>query len=158
MKRTTLIVFLLSSIVICDQTAKLIAREFLRGTAPRSFLNNFFVLEYAENPGAFLSLGARLSERFRFWLFIVFVSGFVIWATWHVFKHSLSRIETISWSLIIGGSVGNLIDRLTYGKVIDFLHIGFGSLRTGIFNIADFAIVVGLLFIMVPGTKRLGKV
>jgi signal peptidase II len=54
-------------------------------------------------------------------------------------------VELVGWSLVIGGGASNLIDRLVRdGRVVDFLRIGIGELRTGVFNVADAAIVLGL--------------
>lgn len=154
MKKTTLIFALIIAIVGIDQITKIMARDKLRGTPPRAIVGELFVLEYAENPGAFLSLGAKLSEEIRFAIFVIFVCGFVIWALWYVLKKSLSPLEHFSWALIIGGSIGNLIDRIIYGRVIDFMHIGMGGLRTGIFNIADFAIVIGMSILFIKSFEK----
>ena len=91
-----------------------------------------------------MSLGANLPEWLRFLIFSVFVAiglGFVIW---HVFKSKeMTLISTWALSLIIAGGIGNLIDRFFRGTVTDFLVMGIGPLRTGVFNLADFIIVIG---------------
>jgi signal peptidase II len=77
-----------------------------------------------------------------------------------LFMPALSHATTIALSLIAGGGFSNLVDRMVYGgHVVDFLNIGYGSLRTGIFNIADVAIMVGATILIVRSQKderRLG--
>ncbi|HEY3309223.1 MAG TPA: signal peptidase II [Desulfuromonadaceae bacterium] len=148
-KRTLLIAPVLLSCVGCDQVTKNIARQGLANSEPIAFLNDIFRLQYAENPGAFLSLGAGSSENIRFWVFTlivgVFLAGMLVYL---LVSPNNSKAKMISLSLVIGGGVGNLIDRvLNEGRVIDFMNIGIGSLRTGVFNVADIAISFGVVWL-----------
>jgi len=148
-KRSFLIVTLLLATVGLDQITKVVARDRLESRPPISLLGGIVRLFYVENPGAFLGLGAGLSEATRYWLFTVIVGGFLVGLFLYIFlNRGLSLIEIIAFSLILGGGLSNLIDRLLYDYVIDFMVIGIGRLRTGVFNVADVAITagVGLLF------------
>lgn len=133
-----------------DQAAKALAGGSLKSRPPISFFGGIFQLIYVENPGGFLSLGAGLSEGSRFWLFTMIVGGFLIGLLGYLlFSRSLTRFDRIALSLVVGGGFSNLIDRVLHDhRVIDFMVIGIGWLRTGVFNIADVAITtgVGLLF------------
>lgn len=66
---------------------------------------------------------------------------------------SLGKIETIALSLAVGGGIGNLIDRIAFGSVTDFLNFGIGQVRTGIFNVADMAIMAGLFLFLYAAMK-----
>jgi signal peptidase II len=154
LKRWLFVLPLLAMTVACDQTSKRLAAELLEGLGPTPYMGGSVELLYAENSGAFLGLGARLAHTTRFWLFTVGVSALLM-----LFLYKLhcaaSKIELLGWSLIVGGGLGNLIDRLMYdGRVIDFLRVGFGDLRTGIFNLADAAIVAGLIALLVSALYR----
>jgi len=93
----------------------------------------------------FLSLGHALSPELRFWLFVVGVG--VVLATLlalTLLDHRFHLPEVVAVASIVGGGVGNLVDRIQLdGSVRDFLNVGIGSLRTGIFNVADMAITFG---------------
>lgn len=146
--RWLFVLVLLLATLACDQTSKRLAAELLEGLGPHPYMGGSVVLHYAENSGAFLGLGARLSEATRFWLFIVGVSGLLLIFLFKLHRAG-SKTELIGWSLIVGGGLGNLIDRLLYdGRVIDFLRIDLGDLRTGIFNLADAAIAAGLIVLL----------
>ncbi len=106
-----------------------------------------FLLQYTENAGAFLNLGSSLPAQARFWILCVLtgsaVAGMLVFI---LINRSLRPSFVAGLSLIIGGGFGNLMDRIfNNGAVIDFMNIGVGSLRTGIFNIADVAITTGAL-------------
>ena len=72
------------------------------------------------------------------------------------FAKHMNIWQTIAFSAILGGGISNIYDRLLYGGVIDFMNMGFGSLRTGIFNIADICIMIGL-FMMLPEIIKANK-
>ena len=135
-KRTLLIVLVLFSCVGCDQVTKNFARHGLANSEPIAFLNNVFRLQYAENPGAFLSIGAGSPENIRFWVFTLIAGAFLAGMLVYLLVSSNnSKVQIISLSLVLGGGIGNLIDRIfNAGRVIDFMNIGIGSLRTGVFN------------------------
>jgi signal peptidase II len=109
-------------------------------------MGDVFRFQYSINRGAFLGLGARLPDAVRFWSLTILVGvvlvgmlGFV-WASPEM-SHPVSILGVC---LVIGGGLSNLIDRLLNdGAVVDFMNMGVGNLRTGIFNLADVAIVAG---------------
>lgn len=147
--RWLFVVPLLLLTVACDQTSKRLAAELLEGLGPHPYMGGSVVFVYAENTGAFLGLGARLTETARFWLFTVGVGALLVLFLVKLHR-AASRLELVGWSLIVGGGLGNLIDRVVRdGRVIDFLRVGVGELRTGIFNVADAAIVVGLVALLI---------
>lgn len=137
-------------LVLVDQWTKMLAVEHLSGRAPLIYLDGIFRLDFAINSGAFLSLGSALSAETRFWVFVVAVGGFLSGATWVLFRdRTLDRLTAFSLSIIVGGGAGNLIDRIfrpNHG-VVDFLNLGLGNFRTGIFNVADMAIMLGVILL-----------
>ncbi|MAE73013.1 MAG: signal peptidase II [Bdellovibrionaceae bacterium] len=142
-----------------DQITKYWARQVLQGEAPQHYLGGLFRLQYAENTGAFLSLGAGLSEPLRKWIFVIFVGLFLVGASVYVFRSAMSSISSWGFCLIIAGGFGNLIDRGLFGRVSDFMLMVAGPLRTGIFNIADMAILFGIILVALEGPieKQLAK-
>jgi signal peptidase II len=131
----------------CDQATKRIAVNQLKMAPPRSYLGDLFRLQYAENRGAFLSMGADLSHGARWWLLTVGVAGILLaLLVYALTSKQLTRIHVASFALIFSGGVSNLIDRMTQGGVVvDFMNLGIGPVRTGIFNVADLAIVAGVV-------------
>ncbi len=151
--------FIVSSILITtlilDQWTKMWAVDKLKGTQAIEFLNGMFQLVYAENPGAFLGMGGNWSGTTRFIIFGVIVVIGLTAMLWSMMKNKLTSAELYAYSFILAGGIGNVIDRLTHenGHVVDFLFIDlkFSSFaRTGVFNIADMAIVLGVLIIFIP--------
>jgi signal peptidase II len=108
-------------------------------------LGDFFRLQYVENTGAFLGFGSALPYGFRFWVFVVLIGCVLLGMLLFVLvRHELRFGSVTGLALIIAGGLGNLIDRiLNNGEVIDFMNMGIGNLRTGIFNVADLAIMIG---------------
>lgn len=144
------VLLLLLLCVGCDQAVKSAARRTLAGSGPVSLLDGIVRLEYAENPGAFLSLGAGLPPEARFAGFAVLaaiVAGALLVLVLRGREWHASR--SFAFSLILAGGIGNLIDRFANGgAVVDFVSIGLGGLRTGIFNVADLAITCGALWLL----------
>jgi signal peptidase II len=128
-----------------------VVRHHLAQGESYSFLHDIFRLVHAENAGAFLSLGAALPEHTRMVMFAWIVGALTVAALLAaLFARGLGRWQVISLALIAAGGCGNWIDRLTNGgKVTDFLNVGIGPVRTGIFNVADMALMVGVtLFVL----------
>ena len=134
-----------------DQGSKVWAQEYLRGHAPQSFLGDMARLQYSENPGAFLSLGSSLSDSSRFWFLTVIVGLVLLGAVLYlILTPKLSKISTHALAWTVAGGVSNLLDRMFRpgGVVVDFMNVGIGPLRTGIFNIADMAIMAGVILLI----------
>jgi signal peptidase II len=135
-------------VLIADQTTKFIARMSLSGLRPRHY--GILTLLYTENRGAFLSLGTDLPEGVRTALFDILVGIGLIVAIIVLLRGRLTRGDDIALAAIIGGGVGNLIDRLRFdGRVTDFLYLSAGPLHTGVFNVADMAITCGVVWLLI---------
>lgn len=152
-----IIVFLtLLSCVGCDQATKAVAKEYLPRNEIVSFAGDTVRLQYVVNKGGFLGMGGSLPEKIRGLIFTLGVGAIVISVLSYLLLASpIAPATTIALSLICGGGFGNLIDRIAYGGyVVDFLNIGVGSLRTGIFNVADVAIMTGAFLALLSGTRH----
>ncbi len=136
-------------IVGLDRWTKSWATEHIAMELPRSYWNDFFRLQYALNEGAFLSLGADLPEHVRYWVLAIIPVGVLGYLCYHALRaEGVSTSAQIAFGLILGGGGSNIFDRIVYGHVVDFMNMGLGSLRTGIFNFADVAIMAGLLILL----------
>lgn len=133
----------------CDRVTKHLATATLAGTPTRSFLGDTLRLDYAQNPGAFLGMGADWPPEWRAALFTgaAFVGLVVLAVLARRLRHEPTAL--LGLALFAAGSLSNLVDRMAYGSVVDFLNVGIGPLRTGIFNVADVAILGGVFLLMV---------
>ena len=149
-------------IVLADQVTKtLILGAFELGDVRR--VTDFFNLVRAHNPGAAFSMLADASGWQR-WFFVgvgVIASGVIVWM---IFGHPTQRLFCFAVSMILGGAVGNVVDRLLHGYVVDFLQFRFSVLepifRGGYFpsfNVADSAITLGAVCLIVDELRRVRK-
>jgi signal peptidase II len=156
-KRTSVLLGVLGVSVGCDQATKHLATQSLAGHPQHSFLGDIFRLTYAMNDGAFLSLGANMSNGARFWVLTVGVGllllGLLAYA---MFGSKLNAVQVAGYALIAGGGLSNWFDRARNGgAVVDFMNMGLGQqLRTGIFNVADLAILVGIGVLLLSKEKK----
>lgn len=155
--RALFLAVVLLTCVGCDQATKKYAVENFKGAPVRSYWGDTLRVLYAENPGAFLSLGADWTPMTRFLVFTV-VNGLVLpgLALFVLFRRDIDPLSLLALALILAGGVGNLIDRVTTEQavVIDFLNMGIGGLRTGVFNVADMAITAGFLLLLPTVLRR----
>jgi signal peptidase II len=151
MNRSKILLLLLLITVTagCDRVTKHLAITSLAGKPERSFLANAVRLEYAENNGGFLSIGSSLNPAARFAIFIIATAVILIILLAVTFKYRASDWHIAALGLAFAGGASNLLDRITRGSVIDFVSLGAGSLRTGIFNVADAAILAGIVMLLV---------
>ncbi len=145
----------MAAAVALDQLTKAAARAWLEPGVRQSFLGDVFRLELVRNAGAFLSLGASLPPSVRSAVFTWGVAVLVAGAAWVALLRARSRGVAVGAALVAGGGLGNLWDRVTaHGLVVDFMNLGLGTLRTGVFNVADLAIVGGaLVLLLLPGSR-----
>ncbi len=143
----------------CDQVAKHVAERSLGDAPAVSLLGDVVRFEVVRNSGAFLSLGAGLPEGMRHAAFVLFVPLALALVCALALRAGIaSRWSLAGLALLAGGGLGNWLDRLLNGGLVtDFVSLGVGPLRTGIFNVADLCIVAGaLLFVLhpSPGERR----
>ena len=153
--RLALLLLVMLWCVGCDQAAKAVARGSLAERGTVSLFGGAVRFQYAENTGAFLSLGASLPRQLRSLLFVGGTGVIVVILLVTMARAGqASLLSSLGLALLAGGAMGNLIDRVAYGgAVVDFVSVGFGSFRTGIFNLADVAITLGVVLVAVQGWR-----
>ena len=132
----------------CDRLTKHVATSTLAGRPMRSMLADTVRLAYVQNAGGFLSLGADLPVPARTAVFTV-ATGILLLA---LVAFGI-RLRWTGWAafglaLFVAGGVSNWVDRVLHGSVIDFINVGVGPLRTGVFNVADVAIMAGVAIVL----------
>jgi signal peptidase II len=144
--RTLWVPAIILIIVIVDQLTKIVVDQtlFLHQSIP--VIDNFFSLTYIRNKGAAFGILANSAATFRLAVLIVFslvAIGFVISLIRRLPESE--RWLTVSLAFILGGALGNLIDRVWYGEVIDFLDFYWSTFHWPAFNVADSFITVGVV-------------
>jgi len=143
-------IFLFSVVAVSfkeqDQWTKALAREYLRPRGPMNpkvVVQNFFDLRYAENPGVAFSMFQDLPGG-RLLLTVLAIGAFaMVIAYLRRTPEGATRLH-VALGLIGGGAIGNLVDRVIYGRVTDFIVWKKGSLEWPAFNIADAALCIGV--------------
>jgi len=148
-RRGLLLCLLLAATAGCDRVTKHLAVTTLAGMPEQSYLGDTVRLDYHENTGGFLSTGATWPPAVRIGIFQIangiFLLGTLVMAAYFQW----SRLALIGLVMFIAGGMSNLVDRVALGSVIDFLNVGIGPVRTGIFNVADVAIMAGVALLVV---------
>ena len=137
-------------IVLLDQLAKLLVVRSMRLGQNIPIVSGFFDLTFVLNPGAAFSLFATLPEWVRNPFFILISVGAAVLIVAYRSRYLReNRLASVSLALILGGAIGNLIDRLWYGVVVDFLDAHIYQYHWPIFNVADSAISVGVTLLLI---------
>jgi signal peptidase II len=129
----------------CDHLTKHVAGRTLANGPELSYLADTIRLGYVENPGGFLGLGATLPPLVRTWVFSAATGALLVVLLVLLLRRRWEGWAAIGLTLFAAGGISNWLDRVADGEgtVVDFLNVGIGSLRTGIFNVADVAIMAG---------------
>jgi signal peptidase II len=144
--RLRFLYFTLAAVVIlCDRLTKILAAQRVElNFGNVQVIPNFFSITHVENAGAAFSLFADWSPRVRVPLLVGFSSIAMIVVCYLLWSSARRFTWTgLALALILGGAIGNLYDRLLYGRVTDFLHFYIGNHMWPDFNLADSAIVCG---------------
>ena len=145
---TTIII---SIILLCiDQISKLLVVNLLTKTDSITIIKNFFYLTYINNDGAAFSI--LVGKK----IFLILIAVLVIvMLIRYIKKNNIqNKLEVVSISLIIGGSLGNLMDRVVRGYVIDFLDFKIFNYNFPIFNLADTFIVIGVILLLLKEIRK----
>jgi len=135
-------VLLISAVmVLIDQGTKAAVRSSMTLHESIPVIPRFFHLTYITNDG--MAFGINIP--FGIIIFSLVSAGFTVFLTWYLWKNQdKSRLLRVGIALILAGALGNLIDRLIYGKVVDFLDFMLAGHHWYIFNIADSCVTVGM--------------
>src|SRR5215203_735643 len=148
--RNLLLASLTGTVIVLDQITKLYIMRPMRLHESVSIIPSMFSLTYIRNPGAAFGLLAGSSNAFRMVFFgLTSIFALVLLGTILIRMPERDWLGRLSVAGILGGAVGNLIDRLRFGEVIDFLDVYVESYHWPAFNVADSAITVGVLFLIV---------
>ncbi|MDW7653929.1 MAG: signal peptidase II [Nitrospiraceae bacterium] len=148
--RYLLLALLAGTIIVIDQVTKLSIMQSMRLHESIPIIQDFFSLTYIRNPGAAFGLLASSSNAFRMVFFGV--TSLIALGLLGTILFRLSEkdwVGQLSIAGVLGGAIGNLIDRLRYGEVIDFLDVHVNSYHWPAFNVADSAISVGVVFLII---------
>ena len=135
-------------VVLLDQVTKLLAELYLEPYPPLELLP-FFDLRLAYNTGAAFSFLADAGGWQRLFFIVLTTVVLVVLLRWLWRLPATQKVVAIGLSLVIGGAIGNLIDRIATGAVVDFLDFHYAGWHWPAFNIADSAIVVGVALLLV---------
>ena len=146
--RNALLLLLITANIGCDQLSKSMVRDHLEYHEQIQLAGEHVLLTKVENTGAFLSLGDELSPLLKTLVLNLLPALTMLGLMFWLFRGNLGKGMAVGICCIVGGGIGNIIDRVAYGSVTDFLYINYGFFRTGIFNLADVSITFGALFII----------
>ena len=145
-------------IILLDQFTKAAIQSNFSYGDSIPIIEGFFNITYVRNAGGAFGLFAQASKGLRGVLFLLLPVGACLWLAWLVWDHRhKSLLSGITYSLIFSGAVGNLIDRFSYGYVVDFLDFYWGISHFPAFNVADSAISVGAFLLVVEFFLQLRK-
>lgn len=137
-----IILIVAALLALTDQGIKMLAVQYLKGAGKVTVIDKILFLDYTENRGAAFSMLAD-----KRWIFIVFTVVIIAVFVWAIFKYKpTNKLMIISSMLIIGGGIGNLIDRIYLGYVVDYIYWSF---FTPVCNFADYCITSGTVLLMI---------
>lgn len=134
----------------CDQISKNVVRKNVEASERIELIGQNFILTKVENKGAMLGFGAELPTVIKILLLQVLPVVVLLVLFFRVLRKSnMNKWLVFAFACVIGGGIGNLIDRIAYGQVTDFFYIDLGGyMKTGIFNMADVSVTMGVLLIL----------
>lgn len=140
-------------VIIIDRILKVLVTNNFALNVRNKIIDGFFYITNCHNEGAAFSL---FSGNVLFLIFITLIVLFLIYRT--INKENINKIGILAYGLLLGGILGNLYDRIFYGYVIDYLDFVIFNFNFAIFNLADMAIVIGaILLIVFEGSDNDGR-
>ena len=137
-------------IIVLDVLTKWLVSHFMVLHQSIPVLGDFGRLTYIRNPGAAFGLfsGSRVS------FILISVVAIAIILSLLAREHYRGRLSMVALGMILGGAVGNLVDRIRLGEVVDFIDLGFGATRWPVFNVADMGVTIGVCILAVALYRR----
>ena len=145
LKKISLKYFIISTVVIVfDQITKILTKKHMFLGQSEEVLGDFLRYTYIQNPG--MAFGIQIGNKTLFTIFSILAS--IVVFVYLIRTRGDKVFVKLALALILGGAIGNLIDRVLYGAVVDFIDVGIGQMRWPVFNIADSAVSVGMVILV----------
>lgn len=145
LKNISLKYFIISTVVIAlDQITKILTKKNMFLGQSEEVLGDFLRYTYIQNPG--MAFGIQIGNKTLFTIFSILAS--IVVFVYLIRTRGDQVFVKLALALILGGAIGNLIDRVLYGAVVDFIDVGIGQMRWPVFNIADSAVSVGMVILV----------
>lgn len=139
-------------VILLDQLSKwLILESFQNGESVP--VTGFFNLVLVYNPGAAFSFLAGAGGMQK-WFFVILALAISAWIAFMLIRHPEQKRQGLALSLILGGAIGNVIDRIAHGAVVDFLDVYVGVYHWPAFNVADAAITLGAILMVWDALRK----
>jgi signal peptidase II len=135
-------------VVALDQFTKFLVLESIQLNQSVPLWPNYFYFTYVQNRGTAFGFMSDMDTDIRIPLFIVITitTAFIVYSYQKAIREE-NLMSQIALGLVWGGALGNLVDRVLYGKVIDFIDIRYDDVRWLVFNAADFFVTIGILYL-----------
>ena len=133
-------------VIILDQLTKYLVSTIVQVCQSHTVIPGIFDITHIYNPGGafgFLADNGVLVQKIFFIFFSIIAAAFLLYFYFNS-ENRKEKVLSVGFALIFGGAVGNIIDRIRYGKVLDFLDVYIGNYHWPVFNIADSAISIGM--------------
>jgi signal peptidase II len=145
--KTALLAAVVGTVVVLDVVTKMWAMNTLTFGYPVPVLGEFFRLTYTHNPGA--AFGINIGEHSRIFFLVLSLIALVVLGLIYRSTPARDRLRLLAVALVSGGAIGNIIDRFRFeAGVVDFLDVGIGTHRWPIFNVADSAVSIGAVLLL----------
>ena len=136
-------------VLALDQTTKFAVLHELHLNESVPLFPNLVYLTYRQNPGTAFGFMADMEPVVRIPFFIaISLAAFAIVYTYQRFLPPENHLPRVGLGLVLGGALGNLLDRLLYGRVIDFIDLRWDDLQWYVFNVADTCVLMGLMILL----------
>jgi signal peptidase II len=154
---TTILIglILIISNISCDQITKKEVRENIDPHERIEVVKDNFILTKVENTGAALSFGSDFHPAVKLFIFQLMPILVLIYLCYYLYKREdISKLNFVAFTFFIGGGIGNIIDRVLYGSVTDFMYLKLGPLHTGVFNLADVSVTIAAFLLIIGSLKK----
>ncbi len=135
-----------AAVVVLDQLSKFLVRSSLELHTSTPLLGNLLRLTYVENSG--IVFGIKVGTALPLFTGLNLLAAGII--GYYLYRERTGPPATrAALALVLGGAIGNLVDRLMFGRVVDFIDVGIGSYRWYVFNVADSAVLIGVVLYLI---------
>ena len=123
------------------------------GKGQINVIQDYFQLIWVENKGAFLGMGSDMNPTLRLIFLLILPTIVLAYVIYYILKtKELDKMSLIAFCCIAGGGIANVFDRIVFGQVTDFFFINLGGVfKTGIFNVADLSVTIGMVMLLFSG-------